>query len=49
VNTDYLHLKTDTELRELIEQIRRILEARKVKPHSKRKMYYNAGRWEARV
>ncbi len=49
MNVDYLHLKTDAELRELIEQIRRILESRKVKPHSKRKLYYQAGRWEERV
>ena len=49
MNADYLQLRTDAELRELIEQARRILESRKVKPHSKRKLYYERGRWEERV
>ena len=49
MNTDYLHLKTDAELRELIDQARRILESRKVKPHSKRNLYFAEGRWEKRI
>ena len=49
MNTDLLHLKTDAELRELIEKARRVLESRKVKPHGKRDHYWNAGTWEKRV